>query len=158
MENTGAIYSFDIHSSKLPLITKSAERLGITNITARENDARFPAAELVGKADTVICDVPCSGFGVIAKKPEIRYKPLSDLASLPDLQFEILAKSSMYCEPGGKIMYSTCTLNPNENERVSERFLSSAPQFARISGNAGTTVFPDAFHDGFYYDIFIRKD
>jgi 16S rRNA (cytosine967-C5)-methyltransferase len=111
----GRVYSFDIHESKLPLIEKGALRLGLRErIHISVNDATSARADLIGKADRVICDAPCSGLGVIAKKPDLKYKDLSVLAALPELQYSILRESSGYLKPGGIIVYSTCTLIPEK--------------------------------------------
>ncbi len=93
MENKGRIYSFDIHDNKLSLIEHGAERLGITIIETEARDARNPHEKHIGKADRVICDAPCSGLGVIAKKPDIRYKDLASIARLPEVQYDVLTGS-----------------------------------------------------------------
>ena len=92
---------------------------------------------LEGKADKVLCDVPCSGFGVIGKKPEIRYKKLSDTEKLPDIQYRILENCSRYVKNGGTLVYSTCTVIPEENLLNIERFLASHKDFALCDFNAG---------------------
>ena len=130
------IYSFDLHSSKLSLISASAERLGF-DITVAERDAREPDESLLGRADRVICDVPCSGLGVLGKKPDLRYRDASEDASLPTLQHEILSASAKYLRPGGEIMYSTCTLRDAENREVVERFLSEHPDFSTVEFAVG---------------------
>ena len=123
------IRSFDLHESKLSLIQSGADRLGFNNITVACRDATTPDPSLVGKADRVICDVPCSGLGVLGKKPDLRYKDLSELTELTELQYSILTVSSAYLKSGGYLLYSTCTLNPAENEQNVERFLSENPDF-----------------------------
>lgn len=123
------VYSFDIHGSKLSLIEDGARRLGLCNITVGECDAKQPRQELFGSFDKVICDVPCSGLGVLGKKPDIRHRDNSSLQNLPELQYDILCSSSKYLKDNGVILYSTCTLNPAENERVVERFLDEHPEF-----------------------------
>ena len=80
--------------------------------------------------DKVICDVPCSGLGVFGKKPDIRYKDLATVSELPPLQSEILEKSSLYLKPGGVLVYSTCTINPEENEAVTDKFIAAHPEFS----------------------------
>lgn len=123
------IYSFDLHESKLSLIKSGALRLGLDSINVKQRDALCPDADLIGKADRVICDVPCSGLGVLGKKPDLRYKDLASLTELPPLQLEILAKSSSYLKVGGVLVYSTCTVNPEENEKVVGAFLENNPNF-----------------------------
>lgn len=157
MENRGEIFSFDLHKNKLSLIEKGALRLSIDIISVGENNANTPRTDLLGTADGVICDVPCSGLGIIAKKPDIKYKDEKDVKRLPEIQKSILENSSRYLKRGGRIVYSTCTLNPDENERVTDAFLSSHPDFKRAEGYP-VTVFPkDGYEDGFFYDLIIKE-
>lgn len=128
--DSGRVYSFDLHESKLSLIKDGAGRLGLNNITVMQNDATTPRAELFGKADRVICDVPCSGLGVISKKPDLRYKDFSSDGSLPALQYTILERSAEYLKAGGVLLYSTCTICPEENEGVTDRFIREHPEFS----------------------------
>ena len=167
MENSGEVRSFDLHENKLSLIRSGAERLGITIITAEANDARTPRADLVGKADFVLCDAPCSGLGVIGKKPDIKYKDLAEAARLPQIQSDILAASASLVRPGGTIVYSTCTLNPAENEGVFARFIAEHPDFSPVdfdaagktSTSGALTFFPDeGEYDGFFVAKARRKD
>lgn len=130
MEGRGEVYAFDLHKSKLSLITKGAERLGLSIIRTAERDARDPDPALVGTCDRVLCDVPCSGLGVIAKKPEIRHKDLGESARLPAIQAAILEASAAYLKVGGMLVYSTCTVLPAENEEVVTAFLARHPEFA----------------------------
>lgn len=124
------IYSFDLHESKLSLIEDSKRRLGFTCVTVAQRDATMPDTELFEKADKVLCDVPCSGLGVISKKPDLRYKDISLVGEeLPPLQYKILASSSAYVKSGGTLVYSTCTLNKSENEDVVSSFLAEHPDF-----------------------------
>lgn len=125
----GRVYSFDLHESKLSLISDGALRLGLDNISVFARDALSADPELFGKADRVICDVPCSGFGVFSKKPDIRYKDLGAVSQLPALQYSILEESVRYLKTGGVLVYSTCTLIPDENEGVSDKFVSEHPEF-----------------------------
>ena len=137
MKNKGEICSFDLHQSKLKLIDSGAERLGIDIITAAVRDGRSPDESLIGKADRVLCDVPCSGLGVVAKKPEIRYKDLSELARLPEIQYAILEASISYLKVGGVLVYSTCTVLPEENEENVEKFLAAHPEFEPLDFTVG---------------------
>lgn len=129
MEDRGRVLSFDLHESKLSLVSSGAQRLGIHIVEAARRDARQPDPSLLGQADRVLCDVPCSGLGVMAKKPEIRYKDMAESARLPDIQLDILKASSGYVKPGGVLVYSTCTLLPTENEQTVEAFLAANPAF-----------------------------
>jgi 16S rRNA (cytosine967-C5)-methyltransferase len=136
MSDTGRVHSFDIHESKLSLISDGCARLGLTSVSPRVLDATAPDAELFGKADKVICDVPCSGLGVLGKKPDLRYKSEESVAELPALQYEILSESVKYLKVGGELLYSTCTLNPEENERVIERFLENNADYSAVDFTA----------------------
>ena len=129
MENRGEVHSFDLHKSKLSLIESGAQRLGLSIVTATERDARKPDPDLLGRCDRVLCDVPCSGLGVIAKKPEIRHKDLTESARLPAIQAAILEASAGYLKPGGVLVYSTCTILPAENGDVVTAFLAAHPEF-----------------------------
>lgn len=127
MENKGEILAFDIHEHKMEIIDKSAQRLGIDIVKTDILDATKFNPELEKTADFLICDVPCSGLGIIRRKPEIRFK--EDISSLPDIQFEILQNVSRYLKSGGAMIYSTCTIISDENKSVVERFLSENADF-----------------------------
>lgn len=129
MNNTGSITSCDIHEKKLSLIKSSAERLGIDIINCKARDAREDDAELHDSFDVIIADVPCSGLGVIGKKPEIRNKNEAELKGLPAIQKDILNNLSRFVKPGGTLLYSTCTIFPEENEEIVEDFLKSNTEF-----------------------------
>ncbi len=124
-----AITSCDVYEHKVELIARGAERLGLTNITARRQDASENVPEWNGQMDAVIADVPCSGYGIIRKKPDIRYKNHEDMKDLPQLQLRILTNQARYVRPGGVLLYSTCTLVRAENEGVVEAFLVRHPEF-----------------------------
>lgn len=130
MQNRGRVFSFDLHENKLSLIRRAADALGITILETAARDARIPHEALLSQADRVLCDAPCSGLGVIAKKPDIKYKPLASAGALPAVQYEILCGAARYVRPGGVLVYSTCTLNPDENERLAARFLNAHPEFS----------------------------
>ena len=130
MKNEGVLRSFDISEKKLGLLRDGAERLGISIISAGARNAA--EAEPLPEADAVLCDVPCSGLGVIRRKPEIRRKRASEVAALPEIQAKILKNSSRCLRRGGTLVYSTCTLLRAENEAVVERFLAENPDFAPL--------------------------
>lgn len=130
MKNTGEILSCDIHENKLGRVAKGAKALGIDIIRTQKCDAAEQSEELRNAFDLVIADVPCSGLGVIRKKPDIRYKDISELANLPELQLRILENISSYVKPGGTLLYSTCTVLRRENEAVVRAFMERHPQFA----------------------------
>lgn len=132
MGGKGEVFSFDLHPSRVMLIEEGARRLGIHNLTARAADMTKPL-EHAPQGDKVLCDVPCSGFGVIRRKPEIRYKSLKEVKALPELQYAILKNAANLVKPGGVLVYSTCTLNPAENGAVAERFLRENHGFSPMN-------------------------
>ena len=123
------ITACDLHEKKLVRIQQGARRLGIDGITVRAMDARQPCPEFNERFDLVIADVPCSGLGVIRKKPDIRYKDPAELAGLPEVQSAILRNVSSYVRPGGTLLYSTCTILPEENDEVVTAFLEEHTAF-----------------------------
>ena len=129
MEGRGQITSCDVHAHKIGLIANGAARLGLDSITARQQDATVHVPEWAEAMDVVIADVPCSGLGIIRKKPDIRYKELSELKELPALQLAILENQSTYVKKGGVLLYSTCTVLKAENEEVVSSFLSKHDDF-----------------------------
>ncbi len=160
------IRSFDIHQSKLSLISSGAERLGLSSVSVTPRDATLPDAALFGKADRVLCDVPCSGLGVLAKKPDLRYKDITALSELSSLQYEILSASSKYLKAGGELVYSTCTVRKEENEEIFEKFLSENDDFERVdfsfgelsSKNGMLTLYPHINGtDGFFISKLRKK-
>ncbi len=167
MENDGKIISCDIHEHKLKLINDTAKRLGIDIVEAHLRDGADKNAVLP-EADKILCDVPCSGFGVTGKKPEIKYKNQEEIGSLPDLQLEILLNSAQYLKKGGKLVYSTCTLLPEENIEVCRKFLKEKTNFIPIhiddeikgkrDGEAITVLPYDYDCDGFFIAAFERTE
>lgn len=166
MTNAGTLYAFDLHENKLSLIRRTAERLGIGEMLhVSSRDAREPDEALIGKADKVLCDAPCSGLGVVAKKPDIRYKELSSIENLPPIQRNILTGASSYVRPGGTLVYSTCTLRKAENEAVVNSFLEDHPDFTlcpftvgEITSDGMLTLLPHIYGtDGFFVAKMIRK-
>ena len=154
MNNSGEVYALDLNESRVELIKEGAERLGIDIIKAAVNDAGVYNPDLP-KADRVLCDVPCSGFGIIRRKPEIRYKSLDDIKGLYGIQYNILKTSAEYLKCGGRLVYSTCTLNKNENEKIAERFIKEDKRFKLIEMK---TVFPSENGDGFFYAVMEKID
>ena len=154
-QSGATVYAYDIYEHRVELIKKSAQRLGLNNIITGINDALIYNAN-IPFADRIICDVPCSGFGIIRRKPEIRYKNLDDIKELPQIQYNILFTSSRYLKSGGVIIYSTCTLNKKENEQVVDRFLNDNTDFSLVESK---TVFPTKNGgDGFFYSILKKKN
>ncbi|MCR4805352.1 MAG: methyltransferase domain-containing protein [Clostridia bacterium] len=155
MENAGEVLSCDISENKLSLIEKEAERLGIAIIRTRQQDASLPPDEEDRDAfDAVLCDVPCSGLGVMRRKPEIRYNVREEGArALPEKQLAILRTGGACVKPGGSLLYSTCTVNPAENEAVVRAFLADGG-FELLQEKQ--TFLGEGKRDGFYYG-FMRK-
>ena len=156
----GRVLSCDVNANKLKRITDGAKRLGIDAvIRTAQADGRMFRADWEGRFDAVLVDVPCSGLGIIRKKPDIRYRDPAPLDALPALQYAILDNASRYVRPGGTLLYSTCTVLPDENERVTERFLAGhdafrmtpfdVPASGRTDGQV--TLWPQKNRtDGFY--------
>lgn len=160
MKNSGSITSCDVYPHKIQRIESGAERLGISCIHAVLQDATAPREDWSESFDVVLADVPCSGLGVIRKKPEIRYKELAPLEQLPELQGRILQVQSGYVKPGGMLIYSTCTVLRRENEAVVAAFLQENPAFSaeaftlpngKRADNCMLTLLPcDDDTDGFF--------
>lgn len=150
MENRGEIVACDLYQSRVKLIADGAKRLGINIISAKQNNAEV-FDEKLGQFDFILCDVPCSGLGVLRRKPEIKYKPVTDLTELVGIQYKILTNAVRYLKKGGKILYSTCTLHREENENLVNRFLKEYNNFYRLDEH---TFFPHIDGtDGFYYAL-----
>ena len=130
MGNEGRILSCDLHENKLKRVREGAERLGITCVETTSADGRIFRPEWESAFDTVLVDAPCSGLGIIRKKPDTRYKKLDDLFALPVIQAAILENAARYVRPGGTLVYSTCTILPTENEEVTTAFLAEHPDFS----------------------------
>lgn len=166
MENEGRVISCDIYEHKLRLISDTAKRLGIDIIETKLRDGT-DETNILPEADRILCDVPCSGFGVTGKKPEIRYKDEKEVASLPALGLEILEKSSRYLKKGGRLVYSTCTLLPEENIDVCKAFLANNKDFVSVCiddsikgfrDGETLTVLPHIYDcDGFFVAAFEKK-
>lgn len=129
MGNEGTITSCDLHPHKKRLIQAGADRLGLDIITPVTADGKVFRPEWEGAFELVLVDAPCSGLGVIRKKPDIRYKDPEPLAELPSIQMDILENASRYVRPGGTLVYSTCTVLRRENEAVAQAFLARHGDF-----------------------------
>ena len=160
MHNQGTVISCDIYEHKLEKIQAGAQRLGLSIVQPTLQDAAQPRAEWVEKADSVLCDVPCSGMGIIRKKPEIRYKDADEIQNLPEIQKKILENCANYVKPGGTLVYSTCTILERENQAVVQKFLQQHPEFEAVpiehpvfgtSENGMITLLPSIHDtDGFF--------
>ena len=166
MEDLGEIVSCDLHENKLKRIREGAERLGLTCVSTEACDGRVRREEWENHFDTVLVDAPCSGLGIIRKKPDTRYKRPDDLFTLPVVQAAILDNAAAYVRPGGTLIYSTCTILPEENEQVVDAFLADHPEYMTDSvtlPNGETayqlTLWPQRHQtDGFYICRMKRKD
>ncbi|MBE6070942.1 MAG: 16S rRNA (cytosine(967)-C(5))-methyltransferase RsmB [Clostridium butyricum] len=163
LNNTGEVYAFDLHDSKLNLIKENCERLGITNVKVDANDATKLNSELVSAFDRVLIDVPCSGIGIIRKKPEIKWsKKRNDLKEIVSVQRKIMENAWQYLKPGGIMIYSTCTLNKEENEENIEYFLEKhrdceikrafigKQDNLAYNKDGSLTIMPNEYMDGFF--------
>ena len=153
------IISCDLHENKLSLVRRGAEKLGIASVEAqaRDSGAFYPPFE--NAFDRVLCDVPCSGLGVLSKKPDIREKKEEEIERLPAVQRRILENCARYVRPGGELVYSTCTVHPAENEEQIKVFLREHPEFSLQPFMLGQetvqgvqTLLPDRYAgmDGFF--------
>lgn len=159
MNNKGTVYAFDLHEKRVGLIKTGAEALELTNIKAEARDATVFYDDLP-KATKILCDVPCSGYGVIRKKPEIKYKPITDFERLPEVQYRIAENALNYLADGGEMVYSTCTVRRAENEEVVERLLAAHPELelmelpqplGSVFKGGMAAIFPHHFgSDGFF--------
>ena len=169
MENKGRLLAFDKYKGKAGLIRQGAQRLGLTVVEAAVRDAWAPRAQALC-ADSVLCDAPCAGLGIIRRKPEIRYKPQAELKELPAVQRRILNEAAKQVKPGGTLVYSTCSLNPAENREVADWFLETHSDFrakplclpahiVRAVGEADNqiTLLPHIHGtDGFFIAVFVK--
>ncbi|MBF1156844.1 MAG: hypothetical protein HXL84_05890 [[Eubacterium] sulci] len=144
----GKIIALELYEHRAALIEATARRLGLENIEVRCQNAVEQIDALVGKADLVLADVPCSGLGVIRRKPEMKYRDEFDFDELVEIQKCILETGSSYLKPGGRLIYSTCTINPRENELMVKDFLERHEEF--ISEKEVKLSPFDNGYDGFY--------
>ena len=164
------VIACDIHTSRVDLIESGAKRLGLASVKPRRRDASAEGSKIL--ADRVLCDVPCSGLGVIRRKPDIKNKSRSELENLPELQYTILTANAACVKPGGRLVYSTCTLNPAENAGVFDRFLAENSGFEPVAlqlpegvkrrieePEHQLTLFPERDGwDGFFMAAAVRKE
>ncbi|HEY4552861.1 MAG TPA: 16S rRNA (cytosine(967)-C(5))-methyltransferase RsmB [Bacillaceae bacterium] len=172
LENTGCVVALDLHPHKKELILKNADRLGLTNIEAHVLDSRNAASKFEEKTfDRVLVDAPCSGLGVLKRKPDIKYtKTEEDIYSLREVQMAILDEASKLVKQGGLLVFSTCTVDKEENTGTAEEFLAGHRQFEPHPLNLPETlqplatghmiqIFPQDFGgDGFFISCFRKKE
>ncbi|SDY77590.1 16S rRNA (cytosine(967)-C(5))-methyltransferase RsmB [Lachnobacterium bovis] len=155
LDGTGMVEARDLTEYKVGLIEENIKRHKATNVKAIQWDATVLDENAIDKADVLICDLPCSGLGVLAKKPDIRYRmSLEQQKELSQLQKEILSKVVNYVKPGKTMIYSTCTINPDENEKNVQWILDNYPQMKLVEMKQ---IFPsEQWHDGFFIAKFNR--
>ncbi len=147
MNDEGCVYSWDIYDHKIEKIMENVTRLGLKSVRASINDALVKKEELVGTADVVLLDAPCSGLGIIRRKPEIKYnKEEDDIIELSDIQADMLDVAAEYVKVGGHLVYSTCTIEPEENELQIKGFLAKHPEYEMVE--IKNAEIPDAWKVG----------
>ena len=155
MENEGNIVSRDLSEYKIDRIRENVERVGLDIIKPEVHDALSLDTSMKDKMDVVIADLPCSGIGVIAKKPDIKYNVnLTGIDELSKLQEKILDTVKNYVKSGGKLLFSTCTITKAENVNNTKAFLAKNPEFELLKEKQ---IIPDSIQDGFYYALMKRK-
>jgi 16S rRNA (cytosine967-C5)-methyltransferase len=152
---TGHVEARDLTEYKVGLIEENIERCRVENMSVKVWDATQPDTTAADTADLVIADLPCSGLGILHKKPDIKYQMTpAQAGELAALQRRILAQVQHFVKPGGRLLYSTCTVNPAENEENADWFADSFPDFTKRSGQQ---ILPDEIRDGFYIAVFDRR-
>ena len=159
MGNKGEILACDLHEKRVGLISRRALEMGLSciKISCRDMSTHHPE---LGTFDAVLCDLPCSGYGVIRRKPEIKYKSPAEFANISTLQYNILESSAQYCREGATLLYSTCTFNPAENAGVTDRFAREHPYFkprplgGLLGDETSRTLLGEFGGDGFYLAAF----
>ena len=173
MEDQGTVLAWDIYDHKIEKIQENIDRLGLNSISPELKDALIKDENLVGKADVVLIDAPCSGLGIIRRKPEIKFnKESEDILALSEIQSEMLDVAADYVKPGGSLVYSTCTIEPEENEDQVQAFLNRHPEFLLEKIEEGIlpeswsnekdayiTLYPHIHGtDGFFICKMVKKD
>jgi 16S rRNA (cytosine967-C5)-methyltransferase len=156
LKGTGTVISRDLTREKTELIRDNVSRLGLSNITVEEWDATKTDQSFLAQADVVIADVPCSGLGIIGRKNDIKYKMnRENMQTLAQLAREILNQAAAYVKPGGTLLFSTCTINPEENEENARWFTANHPEY-HITAERTFLQGVD-FCDGFYYAVMKKE-
>jgi len=156
--------AFDMHEHKIKNLKESCKRLSLGNITPLQKDCAEYDDSLFESADKILCDVPCSGLGMIFKKPDIKYNTV-DFEFLTDIQYKILTNASKYLKKGGRLIYSTCTINTDENEKIIEKFLNENSDFSIdnsieiYNGKSGSYTFLPHIDntDGFFISVLKKQ-
>lgn len=154
INNTGKIISRDIYEQKISLIKHDMKRLGLNNIVPEAYDATKPDESLIVRADYIIVDVPCTGLGIIRRKPEIKYnKTELDIENIHKIQYRILENASKYLKRNGELVYSTCTTNKEENINIIKNFLAQNNEFRTVDISKETKNNFDTANEG-YVEIY----
>lgn len=156
MQNSGSVMACDISERKLDMAMQSAKRLGLACVQSRTQDATVREESFVGAFDRVLVDAPCSGLGIMRKKPELRYKTRKEISGLYAVQARILQCASEYVKPSGMLVYSTCTINKEENEEQIAAFLNSAQGAQYQLQSEQTLLMQEDASDGFYIAVLRR--
>jgi 16S rRNA (cytosine967-C5)-methyltransferase len=158
MRNEGEIIANDIHPHKEKLIIEQAKRLGLTVIKTTINDARKLGERFTAEFDRILLDAPCSGFGVIRRKPDVKWKKKEqDVHQISEVQYELLQTIAPLLKKEGQLVYSTCTLDLEENQNLITRFIQEHPQFSIVEGST-LQIFPYDFgSDGFFMTKLVRN-
>ena len=173
MNGVGRVYAWDLHDHRVELIRAAAKRLGLENVRPMTHDARRAPDSMLMSMDAVLVDAPCSGIGVIADKPDVKYHASAEeFEKLPKIQAQILDACAKCVRPGGRLVYSTCTILPEENQEQIRAFLHRNPEFEmdlserwlpealRANMQDGMlTILPNRDHmEGFFIARLIRRD
>ncbi len=157
MENTGTIDAYDLYDHKIRLVQENMERLGVTNVILHAGDStRLTEIYEAETFDAILLDAPCSGLGVIGRKPEIKYQDSNNMDEIILLQQSLLENAYILLKKGGKMVYSTCTLNRKENDKQMDSFVLKHPDMKKINERV---ILPYEYHsDGFYMCKLIKDD
>ena len=157
MGGTGRVHAWDVHEHRVDLIRAAARRLGLENLRPAVRDATKLKEDLVGRMDAVLLDAPCTGLGVMLEKPDVKYRHTrEDLAALADLQKRLLDTCCQYVKKGGTLVYSTCSILKDENERQAAAFMQRHPEFAVVEPGRQLLPHRDGM-DGFYMIKFVKQ-
>lgn len=156
MNNQGRIIANEFHKHKIGLIEENCQRLGITMVETRVGDARHLADSYQGRMDRVLVDAPCSGLGVLRRKPDARWKKkVEDIIELNKLQLAILESAAQCVKPGGVLAYTTCSIEPEENQEILQAFLAGNQEFKLVKS---VQLYPQDYNtDGFFLSRLERK-
>lgn len=149
MNNKGEIIACDIHESRINLVKENAKRLGINIIKTKIENAMLFKEEYMGKFDKILIDVPCLGIGVLKRKPDIKWqREKEDIEEITKIQFQILDNCAKYLKIGGELVYSTCSILKDENEKIIQKWMEQVSLNYEIKGKE--KILPSENSDGFF--------